>query len=83
MFLKAITHNNNKNILVQGFPSVANITGDIESFVEILVLLNTTKIFEILTKVFLFPVILKAQKGNPHFGNPKTWGYFAILELYF
>ena len=41
----------------------------------------STKIFEIWTKFFLSPVILKAKKGRPHFGNAKTSGILWILAF--
>ena len=37
-------------------------------------LLNKTKTVEILMKILIFPVILKALKGRPHFGNAQTRG---------
>ena len=43
-----------------------NITGDIENFIQISILLYKTKIVHVLKKFFIFRVILKAQKKADH-----------------
>ena len=81
-------NNNHKILLSCCFQNVVclfnavNITGDIEIFVQISILLNKTEIFKIWTKFFTFPVInWQHKKGKPHFGNGRTRGILWSLSL--
>ncbi len=47
---------------------------------QILILLNKTKIIEILIKSIISPVILRAQKYRPHFGYARTKSIFFNIN---
>ena len=61
-----------------------NIAGDIETFVQLSILLSVTKVVKILTKFFISSVKLKAQKkGRPHYGNAKIRGIVLLILAFF
>ena len=62
------------------FFCATDITGDIENFVQISILLNKIKIVEIGTKFFISPVMLRAQKRQTTIWKYQGYGYLATIN---
>ena len=82
-----LMYDNHKTFLVLGFPKfglsslTVNVTGDIENFVQVKIVLNKTEIVEIWTKFFISLVILKAQKSKPAFCKCQDCGTKTFFRI--